>query len=159
MCCDDGLFYSDVYIDFVQVVQDHLDKHGIGAYLSLPKSSWVKRDGVWLTNLKLVGLVYNPFTDVLSASTRNGATMELVSGAYSFFSEETCAKGLIPFTLPKDIIELDFSQWKQTNQNLFELYERLYLLEGYPSAYVESLLDNLTLLTSLLMKKRLAEYS
>ncbi|HYT41843.1 MAG TPA: reverse transcriptase domain-containing protein [Methylomirabilota bacterium] len=43
--CDDGIFYSDEPIDFIEEAQSLLDKNGIGAYFSLPKSKWIKKDG------------------------------------------------------------------------------------------------------------------
>lgn len=52
---------------------------GEGWVESLPpaKSGWVKREGKWLKPLKFLGLSYNGETDVLKASTRKGATIEV----------------------------------------------------------------------------------
>ncbi len=80
--CDDGIFYSDEPIDFIEEAQSLLDKNGIGAYFSLPKSKWIKKDGEWLSKMKFVGLEYDPFTDELSAATRNGATLKLSVGGW-----------------------------------------------------------------------------
>jgi hypothetical protein len=58
--CDDGLFYSDVDIDFMKVAQEILDRNRIGAYFAESKSKWIKKDGMWLEKLKFVGLLYDP---------------------------------------------------------------------------------------------------
>lgn len=42
---DDGIFYSDIEIDFVKVAQELLDRRGIGAVFSLPKCKWIKKNG------------------------------------------------------------------------------------------------------------------
>jgi hypothetical protein len=39
---DDGLFYSNIPINFLAVAQECLDKHGIGAFFNLDKSHRVK---------------------------------------------------------------------------------------------------------------------
>jgi hypothetical protein len=86
--CDDGLFYGNEPFNFLEIAQEILDRHGIGAYFAESKSRRVKWDGIWLTKLKLVGLEYDPFNDVLSAATRNGATLKLEVGAIGLFSSE-----------------------------------------------------------------------
>jgi hypothetical protein len=43
----------------------------------VPEGGWVKKNGVWLRPLKFLGLVYDPFKDTLSASTRSGSELEL----------------------------------------------------------------------------------
>jgi hypothetical protein len=48
-----------------------------------PGSRFVKRNGVWLNKFKFLGLVYDPFTDTLSASTRKGSTLSLSANAES----------------------------------------------------------------------------
>lgn len=65
---DDPIFFDDE--DFE--IQD--DPKG-GILLNPSKSSWVKRDGIWLKPLKYLGVEYNGQT--LSAKTRNGATLKI----------------------------------------------------------------------------------
>lgn len=57
---DDGLFYSNVKLEFTKLTQGVLDKHGVGARFNLSKCRSVKENGVWLSNLKFVGLTYDP---------------------------------------------------------------------------------------------------
>lgn len=67
-------------MNFVELVNLALCDSDIGAEFALDKCSWVKRDGVWLSKLKFVGLVYDPFTNLLAAKTRVGATLPLFIG-------------------------------------------------------------------------------
>lgn len=87
--CDDGLFYSNTDIDFLSRAQEKLDYEGIGCYFSPGKCRWIKRDNVWINKLKIVGLEYDPFKDLLSASTRKGATLELAINVLGIFSDQT----------------------------------------------------------------------
>lgn len=43
-------------------------------------NGYVKRHGKWLKPLKFLGLVYDPFADTLTSSTRNGAQVLLEIG-------------------------------------------------------------------------------
>lgn len=52
--------------------------HGI--QIDKGKSQWVKRDGVWLTNLKLLGLSYDGKLDTLTAKTRGRAATPFSPG-------------------------------------------------------------------------------
>lgn len=74
---DDGLIYGDVLGDYGVILQDLLDTGGVGAKVHPEKSKWVKKGGVWLSSLKFVGLLYDPFVNKLSACTRSGATLDL----------------------------------------------------------------------------------
>lgn len=82
---DDGLFYSDTKLDFTKLAQDTLDKWDVGAFFNLDKCKSVKEDGVWKSNLKFVGLTYDPWRNVLSASTRNGSSLPLSLTAIAKF--------------------------------------------------------------------------
>jgi hypothetical protein len=86
--CDDGLLYTEEDVDALSVAQEILDRHNIGAYFATEKCRWVKKDNQWVNKLKLVGLEYDPYNDVLAASTRNGATLKLEIGTLGIFSEE-----------------------------------------------------------------------
>jgi hypothetical protein len=88
---DDGLFYSNAPHKFLETAQELLDNHGIGARFNMSKSVSIKEDGIWQRKLKFCGLVYDPFTDVLAASTRNGATLKLDTGVLGFFSDKKLA--------------------------------------------------------------------
>lgn len=45
--------------------------------ISKEKSNWIKKDGVWLTPLKFLGIEYDGKANTLSAKTRNGATLSV----------------------------------------------------------------------------------
>ncbi len=151
---DDGLFYSEKQADFLSEAQEILDKHGIGAYFNKSKSKPIKSDNIWLSKLKMVGLEYDPFTDILSAATRNGATLKLEIGALGLFSNEKLKIKSIP-----NIIENHPSDWSKSNDRLIELYEWIYLTKGYRDAEISKLYSALTSVTYLLMKKRFVEHS
>jgi hypothetical protein len=67
---DDPIFYDDE--DFV--IKDNPEK---GINLHEKKCKWIKRDGVWLSELKYLGLIYDPFTDTLRGATKKGSTLLL----------------------------------------------------------------------------------
>lgn len=69
---DDGIFFSDKPIE----IKDDPDK---GIKINRSKSAMVKKDGVWLKELKFLGLKYNPWTDQISGHTRNGSRLEFDS--------------------------------------------------------------------------------
>jgi hypothetical protein len=75
----------------------------------------IKECGTWLTKLKFVGLVYDPFLDTLSAKTRNGATLKLKVGTVGYFSESTMERKTIP-TVHED----SHTEWNKTNKQLFD---------------------------------------
>jgi hypothetical protein len=151
---DDGLFYSDHKVDYLKVAQDVLDKHGIGAYFNLKKSKSVKENGVWLDKLKFVGLIYDPFKDMLSADTRNGATLKLKVGAVGYFAEKELSKNVIP-----DIQEIDHFDWENTNEKLFAIYENIYLNKSYKSHVNDEYLEEIKKTTVNIIKKRFSKYS
>jgi hypothetical protein len=155
MYCDDGLLYSDKLNDFSTIAQSILDKHNIGAYFAMSKSKWVKRNNEWLSVLKLVGLEYNPWTDTLSASTRNGATLKLDVCAIGLFTDvEPVIK---PWLLNKDdFIDDRWDYWDVNNKKLFWNYERLFLEKGRAHESVMTDMDNLAKTTYHIMKTRLS---
>lgn len=67
---DDPIFYSDRPFE----IQEEPD---LGVLLNKEKSDWVKKDGLWLTDLKYLGLKYSPFDDSLSGNTRKGSRLQL----------------------------------------------------------------------------------
>jgi len=69
---DDPLFFSDEDFGIKQFREDGIELHD-------EKSHWVKLDGVWQSELKYLGMKYDPFKDVLSGHTRNGSRLELTS--------------------------------------------------------------------------------
>lgn len=78
MFSDDGLLYGNGLPDEpLGWVSKKLGLEHLGIKFSHEKSGWVKKDGVWLKPLKFVGLKYNPFKDVLQASTRSGSALPL----------------------------------------------------------------------------------
>lgn len=74
---DDGILYGLAQGDYGAIMQQMLDKSNVGAIVHPIKSRWVKKDNIWLTKLKFVGLIYDPWTKILSACTRGGATLDL----------------------------------------------------------------------------------
>jgi hypothetical protein len=66
---DDGIFFSNKPI----TIKDDPDK---GIFVHKGKSSLVKENGVWLKELKFLGVKYDPFTDQISGHTRNGSRLE-----------------------------------------------------------------------------------
>jgi hypothetical protein len=159
---DDGLFYSNEPQNFLDEAQKVLDKHGIGAYFNKAKCKSVKENGVWLSKLKLVGLVYDPVTDVLAASTRNGATLKLKIGTVGYFSSEEnlMSRLLYDYSNVELSVENDIPvNWIKTNKELFDLYEKIYLSENYGERYKNKLLDELITLVSEMMTYRFSKYS
>jgi hypothetical protein len=83
MYADDGLIYwNKCSFDIEKIFNELNDVLApFGIKFSLEKSGWIKRDGRWIRPLKFVGLCYDASQDpvVLSASTRNGATLQISS--------------------------------------------------------------------------------
>jgi hypothetical protein len=154
---DDGLFYSDKDIDFIKEAQTVLDKYGVGAYFNLKKSNYVKSEGKWLNKLKLVGLIYDPETDILSASTRNGATLELKIGSIGIFTNMDQA--YLELSHHARWIERDEKDWMVSNEKLSELYEKIYLLQGYKSDMKNTLYNKLSMQIVSIIKNRLKKYT
>jgi hypothetical protein len=151
--CDDGLFYSDTEKDALSIAQEILDRHNIGAHFATEKCSWVKKEDEWIKKLKLVGLEYDPFTDVLAANTRNGATLKLEIGTLGIFSENKL--NLEPLL---EIKEEKWQDWIVTNQALFKAYEQYYLSEQISGNLINSLTESLSLQTYDVMKQRLQKF-
>jgi len=55
---DDPVHYSDSDFKIENV-------ESFGIFMHPEKSSWIKRDGIWLKKLTYLGLVYDPFNDIL----------------------------------------------------------------------------------------------
>lgn len=93
---DDGLgpFFGNVPGDFPSMAEGALVSSNIGAKFGWRKCGWVKKDGKWLKPLKFVGLVYDPFADLLSASTRNGATLPMFIGKAKQILQWVCPRML-----------------------------------------------------------------
>jgi len=73
---DDGIMLSNKYStkkEFVPLVE----KEKLGVFINESKSGMVKQNGVWLKELKFLGMIYNPFEQTIRAATRNGATLKL----------------------------------------------------------------------------------
>ncbi len=119
----------------------------------MDKCKWLKKDDVWLHKLKLVGLEYDPWTDVLAASTRNGATLKLEVGSFGIFSENPIEREKLPV-----IKEERWQDWRVSNEALFKSYENLYITENLPGDATNNLIDSLALQTYLLMKNRFRKY-
>lgn len=71
---DDGVYYGD--LKDTPLITPNSGIVSANIHFNLAKSSWVKRDGVWLKPLKFLGLTYDGTKDKLYASTRGGATLE-----------------------------------------------------------------------------------
>lgn len=73
---DDGIMYGKF---LTQEVIDQVFSHALcmsaGIIISLEKSGWVKKDGIWLKPLKFLGLEYDGEKNELRASTRKGSKL------------------------------------------------------------------------------------
>jgi hypothetical protein len=157
MYADDGIFYSDEEIDYVKIAQEKLDQYGIGAHFNLRKSRWVKKNNEWLEKLKFVGLVYDPASDVLSASTRNGATLKLQIGVTGLFTNKEKSYLHLPFQ-PR-WRERDITDFEISNDKLFELYEKIYVAPGFLIDDKAKLYEKLSRQIVSIIKWRLEKYS
>lgn len=75
MYADDGMFYGTVP-ESIGKTSSLMERFGLS--FAADKSSWVKKDGIWLKPLKYLGLIYDPFAKPggeLRAATRKGATL------------------------------------------------------------------------------------
>jgi hypothetical protein len=151
--CDDGLMYSEHYKDFMAIAQNILDKHNIGATFAVSKSKWIKREEVWLSVLKLVGLEYNPWTDILSAATRNGATLKLEVGAIGFFTEGLTRNEELP-----KLFDDEWYYWGINNKELFRTHEKLFVESGRPYEEIAADKDKLAALVYKTMRDRLVKF-
>lgn len=73
MYMDDGLLISNNPIDVKQFNKDLLK---LGYFMDPEKSSWIKKDGKWLKDLKFLGIKYLHEKRTLRGDTRNGSTLE-----------------------------------------------------------------------------------
>jgi hypothetical protein len=101
-----------------------------------------------------VGLVYDHVNDILSADTRNGATLKLKVGAIGYFAEEKLLKKTIPIVREESHLD-----WTNTNNKLFEMYENIYLDKCFQSTVNESYFEEVRLQASSIMKDRFRKYS
>jgi len=67
---DDGFFFSNHDVNPLEVLEKQQFGFDTGCVFSKVKSGWVKRHGVWLKPLKMLGLVYDGVNDTLTAHTR-----------------------------------------------------------------------------------------
>lgn len=72
MYADDGLIFSET-VEGIGIIKEELAKI---LEISVEKSGFVKKENVWLKELKFCGIVYNGISKTLKAMTRNGATLE-----------------------------------------------------------------------------------
>lgn len=72
---DDGLFFSNSKKNPLEILSRN--KKITGVSFNLDKSGWVKFEGKWIKSLKFLGLTYDPFDDVLRASTRKNSNLNL----------------------------------------------------------------------------------
>jgi hypothetical protein len=75
MYADDGLFYGDLNVATINKELKTPVMEFCNVLIHPEKSGYIKLYGQWLKPLKFLGMVYDPFTNELSASTRNGATL------------------------------------------------------------------------------------
>jgi len=68
---DDGLCFPSTSVE-----KPRVSHQGAGAF-EKEGGRWVKKNGVWLTSLKFLGMEYDPFRNILKASTRKGSKLEL----------------------------------------------------------------------------------
>lgn len=75
MYADDGLIYGDDETE-VKLASMFLAAvaRSIGTEVHEKKSKWIKENGVWNSDLKFLGLRYEPSSGLLHGATRNGST-------------------------------------------------------------------------------------
>jgi hypothetical protein len=98
---DDGLLFGDVDLDYQKLAQQAFEKGETGVKVHLDKSRWVKQNGIWLEKLKFVGCLYDPFRNVFSACTRNGATLPMEISLFGLVSH----KSVLDQRLEKAVLE------------------------------------------------------
>jgi hypothetical protein len=91
---------------------------------------------------------------MLSASTRNGATLNLQIGTIGYFSDGTIGKKTIP-----KVVEENNLDWHSSNEKLFDMYENVYLDNSINSETRQSFLNEISEQTNLIMTTRFAKYS
>jgi hypothetical protein len=91
---------------------------------------------------------------MLSAATRNGATLKLELTSVGMFSDSEFNLMDIP-----NVVENSHQDWVESNRLLFEIYEELYLTKGYPDSIISAQYEKLKTNVHLLMKNRLLAYS
>jgi len=69
---DDPIFYSDVPFEIRGDKEKRME-------LSETKTLWIKRDSKWISKLKWLGIVYDPFEDKIYSETRKGANLVISS--------------------------------------------------------------------------------
>jgi hypothetical protein len=80
---DDGiLFWNATSRNVIEIFSQCLKDFGI--LLNIQKSGFIKRDNEFLREFKFLGLVWNPFTNLLKSKTRKGANLTLNLTALRF---------------------------------------------------------------------------
>lgn len=67
---DDQIFFGDKYFEIK-------DDPANGIIHNQDKSGWIRKDGVWLKELKFLGLIYNPWKKEVRSETRAGRTARI----------------------------------------------------------------------------------
>lgn len=136
---DDGIFYGPGTEEFVRYgIMDELTSR-LGFTIHPEKSGWVKKDDTWLKPLKFLGLTYNGWYDLLSASTRKGSTLvynkqELLEAEYDVaHAMELSSNGLRAKLFEAVRMEHTYRVLGQFGKrmiasNLIDYYRRLFFL-------------------------------
>jgi hypothetical protein len=77
---DDQIFYGDETFTIRDFPQE-------GIIHNNEKSGWIKKDGVWLKELKFLGLIYNPWTEELRSETRSSRTARIENSLIELWEE------------------------------------------------------------------------
>lgn len=78
MYADDGILYSDNEFDPEQLSKGWVD-------FNTSKSRWVKRNGIWDTDLNFLGIKYVPESNELRGKTRKGSTLKFGAEQHNLF--------------------------------------------------------------------------
>lgn len=82
----DSVFYADDGIFFSMTPIKVVDDPDRGIYLNKEKSKPVRENWEWKSNLKFLGLLYDPWTNRLSGNTRKGSRLEFTPQAENIHS-------------------------------------------------------------------------
>lgn len=70
MYADDGVIFGDPQLESQEYIE-------AGIVFHPDKSRYVKKDNVWLEELRFCGLVYNGWDDTLRSETRKGKKIQI----------------------------------------------------------------------------------
>lgn len=73
MYADDGLLLSKRKENFAELIENKR----LGVNVNRNKSGLVKEAGIWLKELKFLGMVYNPWEETIRSDTRKGKSLKL----------------------------------------------------------------------------------